>query len=456
MQAENAIVVQNVSKIFKLFGSPKERVMEAFHPYRKCYHQEFWALRDVSFEVRRGEVLGILGRNGSGKSTLLQIICAIMQATQGKVWVNGKISALLELGAGFNPEFTGRENAILNGAIMGFPRKEMLRRLPNIEAFADIGGFFDQPVKIYSSGMFVRLAFACSINLDSDILVVDEALAVGDASFQNKCYMQIKKFQAEGKTIILVSHSTEAILRQCTTALLMEHGKMILHGGPQSVVDRYYQVLFPSASQNNVFKSSKRISRTQYDVIDLNRAQLTALHRDSLMNLIGTCETRNTYNKNEIRFGNREVEVVDYALFCDNRLYPIEIISGAKISLYVRLLVNSFDGLLSVGFALRAVDGVKLFGANTLSNGVKLPSGSMEKSFWVRFEFFMNVGAGDVFIDLGCGDWTSPSGHPLDRRQSIIHLVVKPNGRFEGLCNCFVDISVINEWVVGAPTSSFT
>lgn len=159
MPITTAITVRNVSKKFRLFASPKERLMEALHPFRKKYHHEFWALREASFEVGRGEIVGILGRNGSGKSTLLQIICSVMRATQGEAHVNGRISALLELGAGFNLEFTGRDNVILNGAIMGFPRKEMLRKLPEIEAFADIGEFFDQPVKTYSSGMFVRVAF---------------------------------------------------------------------------------------------------------------------------------------------------------------------------------------------------------------------------------------------------------------------------------------------------------
>jgi lipopolysaccharide transport system ATP-binding protein len=445
MHAEIAIAVKNVSKKFRLFASPKERLVEALHPFRKQYHREFWALCDVSFNLGRGETIGILGRNGSGKSTLLQIICSVMRPTHGTVQVRGRIAAMLELGAGFNPEFTGRDNAILNGAIMGFSRKEMLQRLPNIKAFADIGEFFDQPVKIYSSGMYARLAFACSINLDPDILVVDEALAVGDARFQNKCYMLFKRFQAEGKTIILVSHSTEAILRQCTKALLMENGKVILQSDPQTVVDRYYQILFPSALKNNGSTLTSGVSRGQEALEDLSVRGLTVSQHGTLGDMIGTCDGRNSYNKHEFRFGNREVEIADYVLVCDGCLFPIEISSGAKVSLYVRLKVNGFIGLLSAGFAVKTVDGVKLFGANTMSSGVKLPSTQTGQSLWVGFEFFMNVGQGDVFIDLGCGDWTEPPARPLDRRHSVIHLIVNADGRFDGLCNFFVDVSAVRE-----------
>ena len=227
-----------MSKKFRLFASPKERFLEALHPFRKQYHREFWALRDVSFQVQRGEIVGILGRNGSGKSTLLQVICSVMQATSGEVRVNGRIAALLELGAGFNPEFTGRDNVILSGAIMGFSRKEMLRRLPEIEAFADIGEFFNQPVKTYSSGMFVRVAFAAAIHVDPDILVVDEALAVGDAKFQRKCLLQIEKIRASGAAILFVSHSLETITSLCSRAIILENGALVSDGEPKAVAEK--------------------------------------------------------------------------------------------------------------------------------------------------------------------------------------------------------------------------
>lgn len=440
MTSDVAISVRNVSKKFRLFSSPTERLAEALHPFRKQYHREFWALRNVSFDVHRGEIVGILGRNGSGKSTLLQIICAVMQATEGEVLTNGRISALLELGAGFNPEFTGRDNVFLNGAIMGFSRKEMEARMPAIEAFADIGQFFDQPVKTYSSGMFVRVAFAAAIHIDPEILVVDEALSVGDAKFQNKCYMHFKRFYASGKTIILVSHSTEAILRNCNTAILIDGGRVVAQGKPQDVVDKYYELLFPSDPNAKKYLPVSDGIGGDYPVsgVEYDASYMEPGVAD------GTCETRNSYNHSEFRFGDRQVEVVDYVLSTARALYPVQIHSGEAVSLLVRLKVNDFGGLLSAGFAVKTVEGIKLFGTNTISSGIALPRVANGESVWVRFDFSMNVGAGDVFIDLGCGDWTTPPALPLDRRNSVIHLVVNGDGRTDGLSNFFVKTSVLD------------
>ncbi|MGA2916321.1 MAG: ABC transporter ATP-binding protein [Sedimentisphaerales bacterium] len=248
-----AISVRNVSKKFKLFNSPKERFLEAFHPFNKKYHREFWALKDINFEIKKGTTVGIIGRNGSGKSTLLQILCSILKPTTGTVAVNGRVSALLSLGAGFNPEFTGRQNAIMNGALMGFSDKEMKKRLPEIEAFADIGEFIDQPMKIYSSGMSVRLAFAAAINVNPDILIIDEALAVGDAKFQHKCFQKFHEFQNAGITIIFVSHNTDAVIRHCDTAILLERGEIVEIGEPKVITNYYLDLLFTGKISNYQF-----------------------------------------------------------------------------------------------------------------------------------------------------------------------------------------------------------
>lgn len=241
---DNSISVRNLSKKYRLFNSPEERFKEALHPFKKKYHKEFWALKDVTFDVQKGSTVGIIGRNGSGKSTLLQIICGVLKPTSGTVTVNSRISALLELGAGFNPELTGRQNVILNGIVQGFSRDEMNAKIPQIREFADIGEFFDQPVKIYSSGMFVRLAFAAAINVDPDILIVDEALAVGDAKFQQKCYNKFLEFQTKGKTILFVSHNTDAIVRHCDYAILLERGEIVEIGMPKVITNYYIDLLF--------------------------------------------------------------------------------------------------------------------------------------------------------------------------------------------------------------------
>jgi ABC-type polysaccharide/polyol phosphate transport system ATPase subunit len=243
-QREPSVSVRGLAKKYRLFDSPGQRLKEAINPFGRKYHREFWALQDITFDVPAGVTLGIIGRNGSGKSTLLQTICGVLRPTAGTVTVGGRIAALLELGAGFNPELTGRQNVMLNGVVQGYSRKEIAARLPHVEAFAEIGGFFDQPVKLYSSGMFVRLAFAAAINVDPDILIVDEALAVGDAMFQYKCYNKFHEFQESGKTILLVSHSTDSIVRHCDQALLLEGGRIAEAGQPKVVVNHYLDLLF--------------------------------------------------------------------------------------------------------------------------------------------------------------------------------------------------------------------
>ena len=236
-----AISVSNVSKRYMLYDKPQDRLKQSlFRHFGKKYGHEFWALRNVSFDVHRGETFGIIGRNGSGKSTLLQIIAGTLQATTGQVQVKGQVAALLELGSGFNPEYTGRENIFMNGAIMGIPRGEMEKRLDGIISFADIGEFIDQPVKLYSSGMFVRLAFAVTTGLDADILLIDEALAVGDIFFRQKCYQRLENFRKRGGSILLVSHAIGEVEQFCKRALLLHQGDVVLQGGATEVVKRYY------------------------------------------------------------------------------------------------------------------------------------------------------------------------------------------------------------------------
>ena len=247
-----AIHVQNLCKCYQIYDQPHDRLKQSIYPRLqrffgrppKQYFCEFWALNDVSFEVRKGETIGIIGRNGSGKSTLLQMICGTLNPTSGSIQTYGRITALLELGSGFNSEFTGRENVYMNAAVLGLSREETDACLDDIIAFADIGDFIDQPVKMYSSGMMVRLAFAVQSQVSPAILIVDEALAVGDAKFQAKCFDRLKRLKDGGTSILLVTHSSEQIVTHCTKALLLENGKVLESGQPRSVVNRYMDLLF--------------------------------------------------------------------------------------------------------------------------------------------------------------------------------------------------------------------
>ncbi|MEH2183438.1 ABC transporter ATP-binding protein [Nostoc sp.] len=274
MSEELAISLKNVSKCFKRYARPVDRLKEILLP-RKSYAQEFWALRDVSFEVNKAETMGIIGRNGAGKSTLLQMICGTLTPTSGEVQVNGRVAALLELGAGFNPEFTGRENVYMNGAIMGLSRQDVDERFDKVAAFADIGDFIEQPVKSYSSGMYVRLAFASAIHVDPDILIVDEALSVGDMFFQAKCMTRMKQMMDAGVTVLFVSHDVGAVKSLCRQAILLSHGELITYGSAKQVVEKYFsmkveseQVILKSELLKNDLIDSELLVKSDEDLSD--------------------------------------------------------------------------------------------------------------------------------------------------------------------------------------------
>jgi lipopolysaccharide transport system ATP-binding protein len=428
MPSTTAITVRNVSKKFRLFASPKERLMEALHPFRKQYHREFWALRDVSFEVGRGETVGILGRNGSGKSTLLQIICSVMQATQGEVHVNGRISALLELGAGFNPEFTGRDNVILNGAIMGISRKEMLRKLPEIEAFADIGEFFDQPVKTYSSGMFVRVAFAAAIHVDPDVLVVDEALSVGDVKFQQKCLLQIEKIRTSGAAIIFVSHSLETITSLCSRAIILEKGVILADGEPKIVAEKYLAILFSeSKGEPSSDMTNKRVAEGS-----TNQEKQTNQFQDKRFCDVdpslwaGSLSERFGYNRHEVRTTNGCAAILDYVVAGNGCPDNSGVWSGTAIAIFVKVRFSADVSQPIIGFELKTDKGVTIAGSNTFLAKIRLQSSAIGETKIYRIEFGTPLNEGDYFVDLGITEYDGSSGgYVLDVRRSIMHLVIR-------------------------------
>lgn len=263
MSSDVAIRLEGVFKSFPIYEKPHHRLMQMLSPGpRERWFREFQALQGVDFSVRRGETVGIVGRNGSGKSTLLQIICGTLTATKGSVAVNGRVAALLELGAGFNPEFTGRENVYMNGAVLGLNRDEIDERFDDIVAFADIGEFIEQPVKSYSSGMYIRLAFAVAINVTPDILVIDEALSVGDEAFQRKCFARINAIRDAGATVLFVSHSAGAVIELCDRAVLMDRGELLAHGSAKFVVSRYHKLLYAPVDNALAIREGIRAEHT--------------------------------------------------------------------------------------------------------------------------------------------------------------------------------------------------
>ena len=438
-RAETAITVAGVSKKFKLFASNRERVIEAFHPLRKRLHREFWAVKNVSFEVYRGEIVGILGKNGSGKSTLLQIICSVMQPSTGFVKAAGRISALLELGAGFNPEFTGRENVLLNGAIMGFSRQEMLRRMPAIEAFADIGAFFEQPVKTYSSGMFVRVAFAAAIHIDPEILVVDEALSVGDSKFQHRCFQRIRAFMEQGKTILVVSHSTDTLLRICDRGIVMDAGEVRFIGRIAEAVNAYQNLLFGAVAPRPELPE-----RAADPVVSHGLMRLAEDGRDRIAE-------KPNYNGHEVRLGNRAVSIVDFDIVANGVRNPPEIPVLARTELIIKLKFNADAPCTSVGFALVTVDGTYIFGTNLFMLEQPLLDGAAGAQFAVRYRFTSSIAGGDYFLNLGCSQIMDGSEHYLDVRRSVARLKFAYTPGVAGFVNLAAEPDVVP---LGAPAQT--
>lgn len=475
LPSQPAITVRNVSKKHRLFENARDRLKEALHPFSKRYHREFWALQDISFEVPQGQTVGILGRNGSGKSTLLQILAGVMQPTSGSVAIKGRVSALLELGAGFNPEFTGRENSIFQAEVVGLSREEIDRKLSEIENFADIGAFFDQPTKVYSSGMFVRVAFAAAINVDPDILIIDEALAVGDAKFQNKCFQKLRDFREQGKTILLVTHAMETVTRLCDQAILLEHGRIVKMGSPNDVTNTYFDLLFGNAGKPKLLKviGSHNVVGylgTYYAVpqvlgeIDFPAVDLTSLdgvmvgrtieeielclgeniskagvgtspvhtQKSNLeafldeMPTMDNCINRRSYNKNESRTGNRHAEILDYVCVRGVDFDACEIETWDCVKIYMKVLFRNHVQLPVYGFSIKTIDGVKVYATNTWLDKIDVLPVSQGEVVTFCYGIRMSLAGGDFFITLAVAERINNECVLADHRTNLIHIRVKP------------------------------
>ena len=397
MSSDLAISIKKLSKCYHIFNRHSDRLKQAFS-FRKQYYRDFWALKDVSFDIKKGQTVGIIGRNGSGKSTILQIIAGTLEQTEGEAQVNGRIAALLELGSGFNPEFTGRENAMMSGAIMGFSAKQMEEKLPLIEQFAEIGEFIDQPVKLYSSGMYVRLAFACAINVDPDILVIDEALAVGDARFQLKCIEKLKSFKKEGKTILFVSHDIYQVRNFCDEAIWMMDGKVHMRGEVFAVTEPYQDFMKYDAGEGQQAVAEPK--ETHKGMVTVNRAY---------------CVNQKGHEQQEFNYGEPVTAVVDYTLHS-----PIEGLVGGfilfdKQNTYVCGLNTKLDHKKLPSQPGRYRLELNYNEVNLLPNTYYLSVGFLENSAVVSLDFrsrasFFRVKSGEYFAEgliLMKHDWVS-------------------------------------------------
>lgn len=421
----NSVVIDlnSVCKIYKLFSRPLHRIAEALLPNATGkYHQKFHALQDVSFSVKQGQTVGIIGENGSGKSTLLQVICGILQPTSGKATVEGRISALLELGAGFNPEFTGRENVFLNGSILGVDRNEMEKCLDQILAFADIGTFIDQPVKTYSSGMYVRLAFAVAINVNPNILIVDEALSVGDTAFQAKCFAKFKEFQEKGVTILFVTHSMDLITRYCDSAILLEHGQIIKSGLAKDVVDEYNRRIVKCSTLNNT-DSSEEIDcngtkDNTYIAPNTNNQDENSIAQIS--NHMIQSELSYQLNPNENRYGNGKAEIIEMGIDSLNSATQYSFVHGERYRFWFKTLFHEEIHNPITAFTIKDIKGFDLTGTNTLFQNVDV--GTVEKGdvILTEFEHKMMLNPGGYLLSFGCAGFLEGEYLVYDRRYDVI------------------------------------
>jgi len=426
-----AISVQNLCKTFKLYARPSDRLREALHPRGNRLHERFEALRDVSFSVEAGRTVGILGRNGAGKSTLLAILTRTLKPTSGELAVHGRVAALLELGTGFDPMLSGRDNVLFYGTIHGVEAAEMQRRLPAIEAFADIGAFFDLPVKVYSNGMFARLAFAAAIHTEPDILILDEILSVGDACFQEKCYNRLRHLQARGTTIVFVSHNSDQVLRLCQSALLLEGGRLLKAGPAREVVDAYHALIHGSGPLADVPPRREAgvdaTPTTDVTEADAGRNALQIFSRTAGSML----PTRSYYNKAERRLCNGRASLDDILVAADGR-FDFTVLSGQeRLSFYLKA---SFQATLErphLGWAVTTQEGLIVTGTNTQLSGVTLPPVQAGEICLFAIHIRLRLNAGDYFVNLGLNanlpDWTF-----LDVRRAVIHLPVRGAHRSTG------------------------
>lgn len=468
-EAEKIISVDQVSKVYRLYDKPIDRLLESISLRKKSYHKDFYALRDISFSVGRGEAVGIIGTNGSGKSTMLKIITGVLSATTGKVESRGSICALLELGAGFNQDYTGIENIYMNGTMMGFSKAEMDEKLPAILEFADIGDFVYQPVKSYSSGMFVRLAFALYISIDPEVLIVDEALSVGDVFFQAKCYHRMDELKRKGTTILMVTHDLGSVMKYCDRVVLFHKGEKVGEGLPGQMVDKYKKILAgkdPHAEQfmeeqnflGNVDGEAAEtagVAGTTGQDASIGNAGTTGAEDKA-----GTAGTTNTANTAESasdksgqssqkptgfmkdhltlnpsiqQYGNGKAEILDFGVLDKDGRPSNVLLKGEEFSIKERIVFHDDIAAPIFTFTIKDKRGMDLSGTNTLFEGKEIPAVKKGDEYFCTFTQRMNLQGGEYLLSISCTGFEEGEHTVYDRKYDITSITVLSNKNTVGI-----------------------
>lgn len=429
-----AIELNGVRKVFPLNQRPMDRLRETLGFRRPSHVLEHVALDRVDLIVERGETVGLLGVNGAGKSTLLQIITGTLQPTAGAAQTRGRISALLELGAGFNPAWTGRKNAEFQCVMQNVPADDIPRVMAAIEDFADIGYFFDEPAKTYSSGMYMRVAFAASVAVEPDILIVDEALAVGDVRFQNKCFRRFEEMQANGTTILFVTHAPDLVNRFCTRGILLNRGVVSFDGDAADATQAYFALTTASSNED------RQINDVAQDDLIHDGLLITDLNKP-LAN--STLEQRNYYNPKEMRTGSREVQIDDvFAQIAEGQEIDGPIASGSALRFFVRVSCQSNINVPEFGLILRSATNQLLMGLSSLSPQTAATPLFKEQTYEVRFDLSANLHTGTYFLDIGVADHDTGKRVVRDLRQSCVQFDVTREAEEFGLVYCNTQV----EW----------
>ena len=418
-----AIRVSNLSKMFKIYSKPSDMFWELVKD--RPLYKPFWALRDVSFEVHRGQVVGIIGRNGAGKSTLLKIITGTLDKTSGEVMVKGRISSILELGTGFNGEYTGRENIYLGGLMVGLTREEVTRKMDWIIEFSELEDFIDQPFKTYSSGMQARLTFSTAVCIDPEILIVDEALAVGDAKFQRKSFAKFEEFRQTGHTILLVSHDVNTINHICERAILLSEGRLIEEGAPKHVTTIYERMLFGGgdAAKEGSEDTSESPAQGDTEASKSEKELRMESERQALVQTVSERLVAQSDDSSGVRYGNKKAEIIDCGIINVHGERVTVLETGEEYTLFSRILFHEEIDDIHLGYGIKNVKGVEVFGANTYIQKVSIPPQKKGDIVEGQVDVRMWLAPGDYFLTVGA--WGLQTSSHYDRRVDTFHFHVK-------------------------------
>ena len=428
MQSNLAINVCDVTKIYRLYDKPIDRLKESISLTHKKYHKEFFALDKISFTVEKGSTVGIIGTNGSGKSTILKIITGVLNPTTGSVEVDGNISALLELGAGFNMDYTGIENIYMNGTMMGFSREQMEAKLPEILEFADIGDFVYQPVKTYSSGMFVRLAFALAINVEPEILIVDEALSVGDVFFQAKCYRRMEEIRKTGTTILMVTHDMGSVIKYCDKVILLNKGEFLAEGPAGEMVDLYKKIL---AGRMDDLEAdlAKRLDSNFSDMMELNND----INKTHAKEYHGLMKDKISINPNKTEYGDGRAEIYDLGLLDSKGELTNLLLKGEEFTIREKIKFNANIESPIFTFTIKDKKGTELSGTNTMFEGVEVKPVKPGDEAVVEFKQKMTLQGGEYLLSMSCTGFENGTHVVYHRLYDVTFITVISNKNTVGV-----------------------